>query len=514
MKRGTDLADLIKSMTRSEKRYFKLYASRSMVNGESSYIALFDLLEKDPQMTSLPQNQRDNRIFRQLYVYRHRLYELILKSLNTYHSGRSVESELRDLLGKIEVLYNKTLYSAAMKLLLRAKKLASKYECLSLIPELMQAEKKILNADHYESASQSDIDQLFEAEEKAYAILSNANHYWKTFSTLYILYQKGMPRSLSDRSLYDRIICSPQMTDVELALSTDAKKRFYITHTVYNLALENLSEAYHASGKLVALLESSSDYLQNNLESYSSALSNLGLLTRYLNKYEEFFNIISKLRSLLSNKKFEITDHIKAFILKSTLNMELLGYQETGQFKKGISLVPEVEKLIRTWNLPSAYTSMIHYNIALLYFGEKDYKKAAAYLNLIVNNKEIREIAPEKYSFGLLLQLILHYEMGNRDILPYLVKTAYHDLVKKKKLYKAEAELIRFIRLKIPYITTKKDEVTAFNELKNNLTEICRDPLEAIVFKNSFDLISWLESKIENRPLETILSEKTKSFIS
>ena len=40
------LFDLIHSLTKSEKRYFKLMSSRHAIGGENNYIVLFDAIEK------------------------------------------------------------------------------------------------------------------------------------------------------------------------------------------------------------------------------------------------------------------------------------------------------------------------------------------------------------------------------------------------------------------------------------------------------------------------------------
>ena len=42
------LFDLIKSLTKSEKRQFRLYAGRLGVNEEAKFMTLFDILEKLP----------------------------------------------------------------------------------------------------------------------------------------------------------------------------------------------------------------------------------------------------------------------------------------------------------------------------------------------------------------------------------------------------------------------------------------------------------------------------------
>ena len=44
-----NLHELIKYLSKSEKRYFKLYASRHTIGDENNYIILFDYLEKQEE---------------------------------------------------------------------------------------------------------------------------------------------------------------------------------------------------------------------------------------------------------------------------------------------------------------------------------------------------------------------------------------------------------------------------------------------------------------------------------
>ena len=45
-KASNNLHELIKSLTKAEKRYFKVYASRHMSNSSSNYERLFDAIDR------------------------------------------------------------------------------------------------------------------------------------------------------------------------------------------------------------------------------------------------------------------------------------------------------------------------------------------------------------------------------------------------------------------------------------------------------------------------------------
>ena len=90
---------------------------------------MFDLLEKNKISSSdrviklLKISKKTN-----LTVIESRLQSLILKHLRGFHSNSSQGIELNNLLVEIEILYNKRLFKNCAKLILKAKKIATKYE--------------------------------------------------------------------------------------------------------------------------------------------------------------------------------------------------------------------------------------------------------------------------------------------------------------------------------------------------------------------------------------------------
>ena len=94
MKIKEDLLTLIKSLTKSEKRYFKLFIAKNSIGESSNYIKLFDLIEKAGSVEKqIIQKlyQDEDFMGNQFRVYKYLLYRQILKSLSAYHAERSVD---------------------------------------------------------------------------------------------------------------------------------------------------------------------------------------------------------------------------------------------------------------------------------------------------------------------------------------------------------------------------------------------------------------------------------------
>src|SRR5262245_6498315 len=135
MKPSSDLFNLIKSMHQTEKRYFKIYASKHIIGDQNKYVLLFDAIDQQAQSTVGEYDEdkikalfKKEKFIRQIHVAKNYLYHMILKSLHVYQSHASAEAELKELLHYEEILFAKQLYSQCPKVLKKAKKLAVKYE--------------------------------------------------------------------------------------------------------------------------------------------------------------------------------------------------------------------------------------------------------------------------------------------------------------------------------------------------------------------------------------------------
>ena len=119
-----DVFHLIKSLTKPEKRYFKMYASTGNVKSNTIYVRLFDAIEQqklyDEQklLKKIPDLKPSY-----LSDTKNNLGELILESLQWYNSNKNVNARLRSLISNIEVLFTKGLFKQCIKQIKKAKEL-------------------------------------------------------------------------------------------------------------------------------------------------------------------------------------------------------------------------------------------------------------------------------------------------------------------------------------------------------------------------------------------------------
>ena len=119
---------LVKSLSKSEKRQFKLYVGRLGVNEDSKFLLLFNLLDK--------MNEYDEQVIlkkgivkkQQLSNLKAHLYKQILISLRLNPLHQNIRVQIREQLDFATILYHKGLYKQSLKILDKAKSLALNYE--------------------------------------------------------------------------------------------------------------------------------------------------------------------------------------------------------------------------------------------------------------------------------------------------------------------------------------------------------------------------------------------------
>ncbi len=115
---------LVKSLSKSEKRQFKLYVGRLGVNEDSKFLTLFNILEKLSVYDESAILKKGIVKKEQLSNLKAHLYKQILISLRLNPSHQNIRIQIREQLDFATILYHKGLYKQSLKILDKAKNLA------------------------------------------------------------------------------------------------------------------------------------------------------------------------------------------------------------------------------------------------------------------------------------------------------------------------------------------------------------------------------------------------------
>ena len=137
------LFSLVKSLSKSEKRQFKLYAGRLGGNMEANFMALFNLLDKVSSYDDALILKKTNIKKQQISNTKAHLYKQILVSLRLNPLHQNVRAQIREQFDFAAILYGKGLYKQSLKLLDKVKDVALKNGEINLAYEIVEFEKVI-----------------------------------------------------------------------------------------------------------------------------------------------------------------------------------------------------------------------------------------------------------------------------------------------------------------------------------------------------------------------------------
>ena len=140
------LHNLLCNLTKSEKRYFRLFSKRSGDKSTKNYLHLFDILEgmEEYDEEKLVKELKKKKInTKYLSADKNYLYTSVLDALRTYNANYSAKQQVRRQLDFTDILAEKGLFVQAAKILKKAKNIALNNDALQYLPEILQIERKL-----------------------------------------------------------------------------------------------------------------------------------------------------------------------------------------------------------------------------------------------------------------------------------------------------------------------------------------------------------------------------------
>lgn len=503
MKPSHELFRLVKSLTKSEKRFFKLMSS--LQSGEKNYIKLFDAIERQSEYDeeSIKEQFKNETFIKHLPSEKNHLYKLILKSLRLFYAENSISAILAEHIQSIEILYNKALYSECGKLVKKAKKLAQSHERFYYLFELIKWEKMLLEEEFQSGKFDKDLNKLVAEEHLVIKKLRNLAEYQILYSKInYVFRQGGYVRNDHESEIVHEIQMHELIKGKNTALSKRAAATCYYIKGLCAITSNEVEDSFQNFSKVVSIFEENPNLIQDIPKQYIKSLGNLFYYYIGSNNYEKLFELIEKMRSLKDQPGFNRID-IKLRIFISTHYYEMLAYERTGQFEKALSMLDPIQTKMSEYGekVTKEDEVLFEHLFANVYFGAGRYREALRQLNNVLNDNETN-LRQDIYSFSKLFNLVIHYELGNFDLLDYLIKSTERYYAKRKKSvkqgYEFELTFIRCFKKLIKTSRNIKKTHEVLDEMLQELRKTTSKEHEKVALEY-FDYLTWVEAKMQGR---------------
>lgn len=505
-----NLFALIKSLNQTEKRYFKIFASMNLKAKKSSFVKLFDAIEKQKEYDEKRfLTKFKHELFAKNFRFnKHYLFNLILKSMRLYHSKGSVQAQLSDMKRDLDFLYKKKMYESGLKLLVKAQKLALKYEVHNDLIDLYKKEHVYSRYKNSPKKNVSYLNQLLAKELEAIKDMENVIRYeWLSDKIEAVAIAYGEASVGRANSELKMIFKNPLLREYKLATTTTSKMWYHLANTTYNFYNMNYQKAFDHNQGAIDIVGQKCTLSYNSYSDYLTLLSRQIVISGLLKNY-------SAMAEGIRLAKITMQDNPGAPIaLKIEFSLhELLYYIDTADFDNALQLVERLqEDMVQPdFKLSSYGLQIMYYNFATVYFITGVHRSALVFVNKILQMSR-NEIRPDIYNSTTLLNITLQYELGRMQYAEELAISAYSTFERENMLGKMETIILELFRTNYLATASRKDTVQLFSECLKKLMVIRNIPSE----KNKLhylDFISWLESKIQNRLLAEVIKEKEKQW--
>lgn len=495
MKPSIELYKLIKSLTKSEKRFFKL--SSGLQSGDKNYVKIFDFIDaqSDYDEGEMKKMFKDETFIKHLSSEKNHLYRLILKSLRAYYSEESLSSILKQEIKNVEILYNKALYKECEKFIVRAKKIAQDTEEFYYWNEIISWEKKLKEESLENGEFIDDFESLIQEEEEVIDKLRNLAEYQVIYSKIDNIFRTGgFTRTVQEELQVEKIADYHLIKGKNTAKSTRASSMCYYIKGLCAATNRNYVDSYLFFNKTKNILDNNPIIKQDLGPRYIQTITHL--LRCYIDgeKFEEAEELITDLLNLKGTKGFNtINTEIK--IVSNAFFMKLLLLQRQGKFEESITLIQNIDVFIQNNIdvLSKEQNILFKYYKSVSYFGIRDYKKSLSFINEVLNDNE-QYLRQDIYSFARVFNLVLHFELENYDFTEYVIKSTNRYLTKHGRDFPTENLLIKNIR-KLSKNVVVDDQQTIFKNLEGELIQLFNDPHERTILEY-FNLAAWVKCKI------------------
>jgi len=485
----TELFDLIKSLSASEKRYFKLYAIAISGRETASYMKLFNFIDKmnDYDEELIKKKFKNERFIKQLSVLKNYLLNLIIKGLLHSREETHTSSHLQLQVATIQLLFEKGLHGLCLKTIKRLKEAAQLQEDFSMIDKLCDWEIRILMCDLQTTKAIEKTDEQINALKKRLIDLEIKREALGLLKTSY-----ETKTNIANNKLLKAAEKFEKKTRIQQEHGGILGRYFH--HAALNVAFGTLKDNdkrfYHAT---IAMrqIEQNESFLEANLRLYISLMynySNALFSTKEFDLLQEFLEEKSKIiESLNDNLHKELKLMGNVILSNVKILLFLNGYY---------SVLPSNIVSVSKKNIQESrhysdgfYIAELSINLIHALFLEKQFNEALYFVNEILNHKRYKFIQLI-YTQTRLWELILHHELNNVFLLKNLCESTIRFLNKEKKLMPFDLKMINYL---------KTDDIEKKETLKEELLkELNKNKENKAVFsllQDNIDYQRWLTEK-------------------
>lgn len=490
-----DIILLIKSMSKVEKRKFKLSTKKQ--TGNKDYLFLFDLIDRSNVAEPASLKEKYNKIHPSSSVNNTARYLLNMLTDSLIQGKIKDDNMFRLFHGmlKIQVLQERSLNEEGFKELKKLQQVAAKSQNHLMEYFILRQELNYVAELNFNDLTEKDlIQKQVKAREVLKDMLNTQEHYSLHEILKYRLSHSGKISSEENKKRLNDLVLN------ELGLVTgrnknnyESKKLHLLFQSFFFTDIGDYKSALKTFYELNKLFEQNIDLWSSPPSDYLSSLEGILDSLRAIKRYDEMLFFIEKTSCL------DVPVYPEFFRLQARkiINIyQLIILISSNNFTGVLNFIKTISPaLLKTNKIIIDEKQMeLFFCCGLAYYKVKNFKKASKYLNEVILVGKIN-FQSMVYKASRLLAIVIHYEDSNLEYLQYAMRSYKRSSGNKEKLLKTEVVVFKTLKFhpdKNNYIKNK----VMWNKILPSISAIQKDKYEMQLGKY-FDFTGWIETKFK-----------------
>lgn len=501
---------LIRSMTKAEKRYFKVHSGRHLSDGERRYHRLFDAIAaaEEYDEATIIQRFSQEAFTHRFAITKRRLYETVLASLEAFHAEASVDARLGRMLHEVRILHDRSLYPEAAKVLQSFTRLARTHDRQPMLLAALEWEQRLAERDGYAHVLPEDLERMHNDRSSLDAEVRELNDLWELKSRIFLLlYRKGQARDKDAVDQLQGLLADPLLQDDRPLGSVRARYLRDHIRSAASFALNDLERCLRHLQANRALMEQEHDRFSAEPQTVLSVLGNLAFVCTALGRFDEAREHLDAFRSSPARWSMPENEDLDIKLFNTSYSLELGMHLRTGDVDQALELVPAIERGLERYGdrIGPLRRAGFLYQLAYAHFMAGRMDAALRWTNRLLDGLRADD-ASDLATTGRMLYLALLIETGKLDLLPYALRNTERFLQNRARMYAFEPHFLELVRL-LGRSTDSDQRQAALNRFLEQMTALLQNPLERTVL-DQFDAWAWAGGKVGGKPMAELVRQR------
>lgn len=498
-----ELYELIGTLSRTEKRYCTMMLETGAGRKAKSCLRLFEILSSMRRLDEADVRAavEGEPFARHLAVTKNHLYEHLLRSLRSFDAAKSTRRRIRALIEGAEVLSERGLHQQARGRLREARTLSERYEYL---PEQLVIARLAWRINAHEGYVRVDEEDLRRQRAEVAGIMDQISNYWDYLyawaSLSFRLIRRGAVKSHTDRMSVDDplVTLAPPLSLQARRLQLEALRLYYLVTSRHDRGYEHSVEAL----RIVESFPMADRMEQLN---YVAVLYTHVMVSLKVGRYAEARRTFEKLRSLHPNGRSEQFHHAQlCFSCRLSLYLVDLDHEAIAAMAGELEEVCSLDEDGFSRQLRIGFTI----ELAAAQFANNHARAALQTLHPVINDCR-PGFRDDMLCLARLLRLMIHFDLGDFEVLPYLIRSTYRFIARCRGLSVVDCVVLRFMR-RLPNVATRHELTAELGRVRAELADATSDPGEREAAAVSC-ILPWLDAKITGRGYGEVVREENRA---